>query len=230
MRCRLAPPWVTWRCADGPRDMPRCAGILDQWLAGGGGSHSAGIPGFGSIGRWTNTPMAVLSAEDVDPVAAIVASWPDNALVTDLPIAEHWHGAGRLRRKVSVQDFAARARAARRHRHSWTLSSTMTDLCVDKNGEVAHAPFDPAGPGTVKWLHHRLVKVHAQVTPSIERIGDSLAGRAVRVKDNGLGFDQTRLGSQADATSPWIDPGGSRCLHFSALPCCRYGAAESTGS
>ena len=43
MRCRLAPPWVTWRCADSPRDMPRCAGILDQWLAGGGGSHSAGF-------------------------------------------------------------------------------------------------------------------------------------------------------------------------------------------
>ena len=50
------------------------------------------------------------------------------------------------------------------------------------------------------------MKVHAQVTPSIERIGDSLVGRAVRVKDNGLGFDQTRLGSQADATSRWIDP------------------------
>ena len=43
--------------------------------------------------------MAVLSAEDVDPVVAIVASWPDNALVTDLPIAEHWHDAGRLQRR-----------------------------------------------------------------------------------------------------------------------------------
>ena len=35
---------------------------------------------------------------------------------------------------------------------------------------------------------------------------DSFAGRAVRVKDNGLGFDQTRLGSLADDTSIWIDP------------------------
>ena len=39
-----------------------------------------------------------------------------------------------------------------------------------------------------------------------ERIRDSLTGRAGRVKDNGLGFDQTRLGSQADETSIWIDP------------------------
>ena len=185
-----------------------CPGLPASWINGWLAAVGATVLDSRIRLHWTadRTPMAVLSAEEVDPVAAIVASWPDNALLTDLPIAERWNGAGRLRRKVSVQDFAARARAARSHRLSWTLSSTMTDLCVDENGEVAHAPFDPAGPGTVKWLHHRLVKVHAQVTPSIERIGDSLAGRAVRVKDNGLGFDQTRLGSQADATSPWIDP------------------------
>ena len=82
----------------------------------------------------------------------------------------------------------------------------MTDLCVDEHGEVAHAPFDPAGPGTTKWLHHRLMKVHGHVEPAVGRIRDSLTGRAGRVKDNGLGFDQTRLGSQADKTSIWIDP------------------------
>ncbi len=31
-------------------------------------------------------------------------------------------------------------------------------------------------------------------------------GQAIRVKDNGLGFDQTRLGSLQDATDPWVDP------------------------
>ena len=82
----------------------------------------------------------------------------------------------------------------------------MTDLCVDERGEVAHAPFDPAGPGTIKWLHHRLMKVHEHVEPTAGRIGDSLAGRAGRVKDNGLGFDQTRLGSQADDTAIRVDP------------------------
>ena len=148
-------------------------------------------------------------------------------MLKDLPIAENWKGAGQLRRKVSVDAFAARAQAARGHRHSWTLSSTLTDLSVDENGEVAHAPFDPAGPGTIKWLHHRLMKVHEQVEPSVERIGDSFAGRAVRVKDNGLGFDQTRLGSQSDVTSIWIDP-VVEALAFFGLPFCPYGAAGST--
>ena len=185
-----------------------CPGLPASWINGWLAAVGATMLDSRIRLQWTadRIPVAVLSAADVDAVAAIVASWPDNALLTDLPIAEHWKGAGRLRRRVSVQDFAARARAARSHRYSWTLSSTMTDLCVDENGEVAHAPFDPAGPGTIKWLHHRLMKVHAQMTPSIERIGDSLAGQAVRVQDNGLGFDQTRLGSQADATSRWIDP------------------------
>ena len=83
----------------------------------------------------------------------------------------------------------------------------MTDLSVDESGEVAHAPFDPAGPGTIKWLHHRLVKVHGRMwTDSAAQFRESLAGQAERVKDNGLGFDQTRLGSLQDATDPWVDP------------------------
>ena len=186
----------------------RCPGLPASWI--NGWLAAVGVTVLDSRIRlhWTadSTSLAVLSAEDVDPVAAVVASWPDIEVLKDLPIAENWKGAGQLRRKVSVDAFAARAQAARGHRHSWTLSSTLTDLSVDENGEVAHAPFDPAGPGTIKWLHHRLMKVHEQVEPSVERIGDSFAGRAVRVKDNGLGFDQTRLGSQSDVTSIWIDP------------------------
>ena len=184
-----------------------CPGVPASWINGWLAAVGATVLDSRIRLHWTvdRTPMAVLSAEDVDPVAAIVASWPDNALVTDLPIAEHWHGAGRLQRKVSVQDFAARARAARSHRHSWTLSSTMTDLCVDENGNVAHAPFDPSAPKG-STLSSRLLRIHEKVEPTIERLMDSLAGRAVRVQDNGLGFDLARLGAQADATSPWIDP------------------------
>ena len=185
-----------------------CPGLPASWLNGWLAAVGATVLDTRIRLHWTadSTPVAVLSAADIDPVEALVASWPDTGFLTDLPIAEHWNDAGQLRRKVPVEEFAARARAARSHPHSWTLSSTMTDLCVDGNGEVAHAPFDPAGPGTIKWLHHRLTKVHAQVVPSIDRIGDSFAGRAVRVKDNGLGFDQTRLGSQSDTTSIWVDP------------------------
>ena len=82
----------------------------------------------------------------------------------------------------------------------------MTDLCVDREGDVGHAPFDPAGPGTTKWLHHRLVKVHQGAEATVDRIRDSLTGQASRVKDNGLGFDLARLGSQSDDAGNWVDP------------------------
>ena len=184
-----------------------CPGLPASWINGWLAAVGATVLDSRIRLHWTTeTAVAVLSAEDVDPAAALVASWPDTALLNDLPIAEHWHDAGQLKRKVLVDAFVERVSAARGHRHSWTLSSTMTDLCVDESGEVAHALFDPAGPGTIKWLHHRLLKVHNQMEPSVDRIMESLAGRAVRVKDNGLGFDQTRLGGQADASSIWIDP------------------------
>ena len=159
--------------------------------------------------RWTEsaTPVAVLSAAEIDPGEALVESWPDAASLMDIPIAKDWKGAGVLPRRVTVQAFQERARAARGHPQAWALSSTITDLCVDKNGEVVHAPLDPPGPGTIKWLHYRLKKVHAHV--QVTGISDSLLGRANRVNDNGLGFDQSRLGSMSDDTSKlgkWVDP------------------------
>ena len=51
------------------------------------------------------------------------------------------------------------------------------------------------------------MKVHAQVAdPSDQILLDALKGKSRRVRDNGLGFDLTRLGSQADETSIWVDP------------------------
>ena len=156
--------------------------------------------------RWTGsaTPVPVLSATEIHPGEALVESWPDAAKLMDIPIAKDWKGAGVLPRKVTVHAFQERARAARGHPQAWALSSTITDLCVDRNGEVLHAPFDPPGPGTIKWLHYRLRKVHAHV--QVTDISDSLQGRANRVNDNGLGFDQSRLGSLSDKTSRWVDP------------------------
>ena len=158
--------------------------------------------------RWTaeSMPRAALSAEEADPIEILSAVWPARAALDALPIAERWGDSPSVARKVAVDSFAGRVRAARSHPFSWTLSSTMTDLHVDASGEVAHAPFDPAGPGTIKWLHHRLVKVHGKIRPSTERLLESLQGTAPRVKDNGLGFDQTRLASQADGTGKWVEP------------------------
>lgn len=184
--------------------------------------------------RWTTdtTPTAVLSAKEIDPVAALADSWPDKDELADLPIAEQWDGTPSLPRKVSVDAFVARARATRGHRCSWTLSSTMTDLEVDANGEVAHAPFDPAGPGTIKWLHHRLLKVHGHVEPSAERLLESFAGRAARVTDNGLGFDLTRMGSQSDASGMAVDPVIEVLAFFglALLPVRGLGTDRSTGN
>lgn len=157
---------------------------------------------------WTTdaTPVAVLSSNDVAPLEALLDAWPERALLDDMPIAERWRQADAIGRKVSVESFRERARMARKHPYSWTLSSTMTDLSISGNGEVAHGPFDPSGPGTIKWLHHRLLKLHKTLDPSAERLRDSLLGQAARVQDNGLGFDHARLGSLADKTEMWTDP------------------------
>lgn len=156
---------------------------------------------------WTTgaEAVAVLSAKAGDPVAALIESWPDAQSLSRLPIARERLGAPELKRTVPIEVFVERARAARSHRGSWTLSSTMTDLSVDERGEVAHAPFDPSVPKGLT-LHQRLIAVHEHVDPCSDQVQDSLAGRADRVQANGLGFDQTRLGSLHDATDPWVDP------------------------
>lgn len=158
--------------------------------------------------RWTldSLPRAVLCADDADPALLLAAAWPTRRRLQALPVAETWCDTPSIQRKVFVEDFAARASAVRSDPSAWTLSSTMTDLHVAATGEVTHAPFDPAGPGTIKWLHHRLLKVHGQVDPSVARLARSLGGIANRVEGNGLGFDITRLASQADKTAKWVDP------------------------
>ena len=184
-----------------------CPGWPGAWINGWLAAVGATVLDARIRLHWTTdgVPLAVLSASEVDPVAALVESWPDAALLADLPIAENWKGTDEVRRRVPVEAFAARARAVRGHPYSWTLSSTMTDLCVDEHGDVAHAPFDPSVPKGIT-LHQRLMTVHGAVKPSSLHIDDSLAGCAGRVKANGLGFDLARLGAQADVTDRWIDP------------------------
>jgi len=185
-----------------------CKGIPAGWVNGWLAAVGATVLDDRLRLHWAESDhLAVLSADGCDPADALVESWPSNGLLSDLPLSARWRDAGILERHVKFDSFKERAQVARGHPNSWALSSTMTDLCVDKNGEVAHAPFDPPGPGTVKWLHYRLLKVHRQVFEySAVRIRASLTGESLRVQDNGLGFDQARIGSQADKTKPWVDP------------------------
>ena len=184
-----------------------CAGLpaswVNAWLAAVGATRLEPKLRL----RWTldNLPRAVLCADDADPAELLAAAWPTRRKLRTLPIAENWGDTPPVRRKVSVLGFVARARAARLEASSWTLSSTMTDLDVDANGEVAHAPFDPPVPRGFTLLD-RLVRVSDLVEPSEERFVESLQGTAARVKNNGLGFDVTRLASQADKTDRWVDP------------------------
>ena len=188
--------------------MITCRGLPAHWINGWLAAVGATVLDSRIRLSWSSddaTPVAILSARDTDPVEVLTGSWPTTTALDELPLASNWSGGTSIKRKIPVKAFVERVKAARRHPQAWTISSTLTDLHVDKNGEVAHARFDPAGPGTIKWIHDRLKKVH--LIPSTEQIMNSFAGRAARVSGNGLGFDQARLGSLADSGGPiLIDP------------------------
>lgn len=176
-----------------------CPGLPADWINGWLAGVGATVLDSRIRLSWSSdaTPVAVLSAEDADPVELLAESWPTEKTLDELPLACNWNGSSSFRRKIPIAAFVERSRMARCHRQAWTISSTLTDLHVDKKGEVAHAPFDAAGPGTIKWLHDRLKNVHFM--PSNEQIVESLSGVAARVSGNGLGFDQKRLRSMADS-------------------------------
>lgn len=186
-----------------------CQGLPADWLNAWLAAVGATVLSDAIQLRWTTDtiPVAVLSVVgDDDPLDALVAAWPGDERLNAMPIASEWSALNRMERKVSVDVFEERARAVRSHADSWTLSSTMTDLHVYQGGEVAHAPLDPPGPGTIKWLHHRLLKTLAHVDSPAECITATLEGRGLRVVDNGLGFDLTRVTTQADGSRKTVDP------------------------
>ena len=185
-----------------------CLGLPAEWINAWLAAVGATVLDHRIRLQWSDegTAVAVLSADEIDPVDALVESWPRKEMLDNLPIAKNWKkGTQQMKRNVSVEVFRQRVQMARTHPQSWTLSSTMTDLCVDKNGDVEHAPFDPPVPKGIT-LHGRLTSLQEELRISETRIRESLLGYATRVKKNGLGFDQTRLGSLSDDTDKWTDP------------------------
>ena len=160
---------------------------------------------------WTlgSSPIAVLTAEgDEDPLSLAAGSWPRLERLDSMPIANRIAGRPDMGREVLLEVFRSRAEYARPHPDGWTLSSTVTDLCVDVGSDrtARRAPLYATGPGTIKWLHHRLVKVHKTVENPFEAVKASLRGHGRRVEDNGLGFDATRIGGLADDAAKLVDP------------------------
>lgn len=183
----------------------RCAGLPASWVNGWLAAVGATVLSPNLRLRWTEhgTPKAVLCAEKEDPAAVLARSWPSRAIVESMPIRRRWPNSKDLPRNVPVDAFQARGAAVRADPLSWTLSSTLTDLHVDEKGNVAHAPFDPPAPrGYI--IHDRLMRLHSD--PSTEDLHRTLEGTGKRIDSNGLGFDITRIGSEADGSSKWIDP------------------------
>ena len=161
---------------------------------------------------WTQgaSPNAVLTTNSgaEDPLMLAARAWPSSERLQAMPIAQHREGLLEMRRTVPLEVFQQRAELARSHPDSWTLSSTVTDLCVDVAADktVRHAPLDPKGPGTIKWLHHRLLKSHSMVEQPGDAIIATLRGYGKRVVDNGLGFDASRITALADGANKVVDP------------------------
>lgn len=188
-----------------------CPGLPADWL-------NAWLASIGLLAlepslrlSWTPgpSPTAVLAADGAqDPLSLAASAWPDLDRIRAMPIAEHLEDLPDMHRIVPLEVFRRRAEFARGHIDSWTLSSTVTDLCVHVAAEstVRHAPLDPKGPGPIKWLHHRVMKSHSLVHDPSEAVVATLTGYGGRVVDNGLGFDATRLSGLADSASKLVDP------------------------
>lgn len=158
--------------------------------------------------RWTtdSIPVAVLSVEGADdPVDVLAASWPSEQRLARMPLVYAWPGEGGGRH-LSVDTFTAAARELGLSVDAWVLSSTVTDLQVDENGMVAHAPFHPPGPKPSSHLGQRLQRVYKKVSDPIMMIPRTLEGRGSRVVANGLGFDLSRVTTQADRSEKTVDP------------------------
>ena len=160
---------------------------------------------------WTNDalPLAILEHPDEDPAAALANGWPTIETLDAMPLSHNHGDSPPIGRKVPVETFAERVRATVQHSDAWTLTSSLTDLSVDK-GEASHGPFDPPGPGTVKWLHHRLLKTHKYVKDPAQQLPASMNGTLAPVRTNGLGFDIVRLRDRTEnaksGDGPSVDP------------------------
>lgn len=180
-----------------------CPGLPGEWINGWLAAVGTTVLDPDMRLSWTSgpSPIAVLRHPDTDPAVALSEAWPSRRRLEEMPLARDFEGSDPLERQVPIETFGERVGLSRGHQDSWTLTSSLTDLAID-SGKASHAPFDPAGPGTIKWLHHRLLKVcnhiaQEDIDELASAIKDAIDGLSLPVVDNGLGFDIFRLPDRA---------------------------------
>lgn len=210
-----------------------CKGLPAEWLTGW----------LAAIGitkleprielSWTPgaKPRAVLSGT-VDIVGSLLASWPSEERIQDMPIATEWEDTATMDKfNVPVEVFQERVQASLQHRDAWTLSSTMTDLFVHEKKKVkltSNSRFNvrKGGGGTI---YPRLVKLTQNLDISKARIQASLNGTGQHVSAYGLGFDLPSLYlSDTVISAGQTDPAISILAFFglSLFPCGGNGVPE----
>lgn len=149
---------------------------------------------------------------DVPLAERIAKALPDEAALRDLVLAS-------LSRKVELDGFRAAAGSSR-DRGDLSVAFSISDLASGNSFDpdnLPHGGFDPPAPkGTT--LVSRVLRCRRLLEPEpAKRVGDTLAGVAIREKTNGLGFDIRRIpsGVQPEA-DVMVDP-AIECLCFEAL-------------
>lgn len=186
-----------------------CPGLPADWLNGWLAAVGITVLVPGMTLRWTDepVPIAVLAVPgDGDPADLIAASWPTAGDVAALPIVRHRSDLLELSLNCEVPTWVERAALARNTATAWTLSSLYTDLgWADRRQPrgVERGQFHTPMPGRDNTVYDRLRKLVALGEPEVVK---SLDGVGTRVRNYGLGFDSTRIGSLADDSDQLIDP------------------------
>ena len=180
-----------------------CPGLPADWINGWLAAVGTTVLDQEMRLSWTAgpSPIAVLHHPSRDLLEAVCEAWPARQRLEEMPLAREFNGCSPMERQVPVGTFVERVVLGRGHLDAWTLTSSLTDLAID-SGKAVHAPFDPAGPGTTKWLHHRLLKIYDHIAQDdsdelAAAVKNAIDGISVPVRGNGLGFDISRLPDRA---------------------------------
>lgn len=158
--------------------------------------------------RWSDDPRphAAFSSGDT-LIDDLVVRLPAVDDLAQLVIAKHHPGSDtELGQKIDATTYRDRAALARRQADA-TLAIVSTDLADAQDGRLPGSPFNPPVPKGLT-LHDRVVDCRRALGDDpTGALAASLAGRGVRRKINGLGFDYRRILVASDPIGDkWADP------------------------